>query len=201
MIARLLAERRRGRMDDATLLRQALVDRDAFALFYRQHAVALQKWFAYHVERDGQVVLELTAETFAEAIRSLERFRGTEPGSGTAWLFGIARNLAREHHRTQRVRDSARRELGVQPVAAVDWELESVDERVDRSRLAVELERAIAELPPAQRQAIRMRVIDELDYEEIAVATSSSQQSVRLRVSRGLAALRAEITPLEEESW
>lgn len=199
MISR-LSERRLARLNDAALLRRARHDRDAFAFFYRQHALPLQKWFAYRVERDGQIAAELTAETFAEAIRSLERFRGTEEGSGTAWLFGIARNLAREHHRTRRVRTTARHELGI-PLTAAEDDLDAVHRRIDRALLGAELNRALSELTPAQRQAVRMRVVDELEYAEIAAATASSEQSVRLRVSRGLAALRAEIAPpLEEEA-
>ena len=48
-------------------------------------------------------------------------------------------------------------------------------------------------LPPAQRDAVRERVLDERDYEEIAERLECSSQVVRKRVSRGLAALRAHV--------
>jgi RNA polymerase sigma factor (sigma-70 family) len=184
--------------DDAELLNGALRDREAFGLFYRQHALAVYRWFACRVESEGTVAAELTAETFAEALGSLPRFSGTAPGSGTAWLFGIARNLAREYHRRRRVRSEARQALGM-PCAADDI-FQQADRRIDSARLRTRLEEALAQLPPAQRRAVELRVLDELDYASIARATHSSQQGARLRVSRGLRALRAQlIAPTDEE--
>jgi DNA-directed RNA polymerase specialized sigma24 family protein len=56
---------------------------------------------------------------------------------------------------------------------------------------------ALASLPPAQRAAVEARVVEELEYADIAGALRCSEQVVRKRVSRGLAALRAQ---LEESS-
>lgn len=184
--------------DDAELLNGALRDRDAFAVFYRRHAVTVYRWFAYRVEREGALAAELTAETFAEALRSLPTFKGTAPGSGTSWLFGIARNLAKEHHRRRRVRDDARRELGM-PRGSLDGAFQDVEERVDVGRLRARLEESLAELPPAQRTAVTLRVVDELDYPSIALATETTEQAVRLRVSRGLRALRGQLASATKE--
>ena len=46
-----------------------------------------------------------------------------------------------------------------------------------------------AELPPAEREAVVARVIEERDYDEIAAATGATPAAVRQRVSRGLAKL------------
>ncbi|MBA3736255.1 MAG: RNA polymerase sigma factor [Actinobacteria bacterium] len=180
--------------DDAQLLNSALRDREAFGVFYRQHALTVYRWFAYRVDREGTLAAELTAETFAEALRSLPRFAGTTPGSGTSWLFGIARNLALEHHRRRRVRDEARRELGMPRVGVVDESFQNAEERIDSGRLRDELDAALAQLPPAQRQAVMLRVVEELDYPSIAHATASSEPAARLHVSRGLRALRNQLT-------
>jgi RNA polymerase sigma-70 factor (ECF subfamily) len=50
---------------------------------------------------------------------------------------------------------------------------------------------ALATLPDEQRLAIEARVLAEASYAEIAAALETSEQVVRKRVSRGLAALRA----------
>lgn len=185
--------------DDAELLNGALRDREAFAVFYRQHALPVYRWFAYRVEREGVLAAELTAETFAEALRSLPRFKGTARGTGTSWLFGIARNLARDHHRRRRVRDDARRALRMPRGGCVDESLQDAEERIDSGRLREELERALAELPPAQRQAVTLRVVNELDYPAIARIAETTEQAARLRVSRGLRALRGQLaSPMTE---
>jgi RNA polymerase sigma-70 factor (ECF subfamily) len=181
--------------DDAALLRAAMADREAFAVFYRQHALIVYRWFAYRVRSEGTVASELTSETFAQALRSLPRFKGTVPGSGTSWLFGIARNLAREHYRSRRVRDDARRELGMPVLEAVDLGFQEVEDRIDSERLRDALAVALSQLPTAQREAVRLRIVDELDYPAIASATAASEQTARLRVSRGLRALHARLAP------
>lgn len=187
------------RRDDAELLNAAVRDRAAFAAFYDLHAVAVYRWFACRTGREGTVAAELTAETFAEALRSLPRLRGTRAGSGTAWLFGIARNLAREHHRSRRVRDYARRELGMPRLVEPDVALDEAEDRADAVTLRGELERALAQLSPAQREAVELRVIDGRGYPEIARVTDTTEQTVRLRVSRGLRALRDQLAPVPSQ--
>lgn len=185
--------------DDATLVRAAAAgDREAFARFYASHAVPVYRYLAWRVGREGTVASELTAETFAEALGSLHRFRGRAPGSATAWLFGIARNLARDHHRHERVRNRARRELGLPLSAYLDDALAESDARIDAERLRMLLDEAIASLPDARRRAVLLRVVDGLDYPEVAAALETSPQAARLRVSRGLRALHQRLTSDKE---
>jgi RNA polymerase sigma-70 factor (ECF subfamily) len=186
--------------DDASLVRAAAAgDREAFARLYDLHALPVFRWFAWHVGREGTLASELTAETFAEALRSLDRFRGEAAGSGTAWLFGIARNLARQHARGRRVREQARRALGMPLAGYLDDDLERVPERIDADRLGVLLDEALAGLPEPQRRAVVMRIVEDLDYDEVACALQSSPQAARLRVSRGVRALRRRIATTNGE--
>ncbi len=52
------------------------------------------------------------------------------------------------------------------------------------------LDEALAHLPEAQQQAIRLRVVDDLGYDEAAEQLATTPQAVRARVSRGLSTLR-----------
>jgi RNA polymerase sigma factor (sigma-70 family) len=60
-----------------------------------------------------------------------------------------------------------------------------------------DLERALAQLPAAEREAIEGRVVDERGYAELAAELRCSQAVVRQRVSRGLRRLRS---AMEERS-
>ena len=188
----------REESDVEQLLAARAGDRLAFAAFYRGHALAVYRWFAWRVGREGTIASELTAETFAQALVSLERFRGIESGSGSAWLFGIARNLAREHHRRQRVGNAARRALGMPLAGYLDEAFEQADERGDSALLANALREALDSLPEAQRRAVTLRVVDELDYGTLSDALGTSPEAARLRVSRGLRALRIRLAPRKE---
>ena len=65
----------------------------------------------------------------------------------------------------------------------------AVDERMAAVSLAPLLRRAVGALPLEQRRALELRVLQELDYEEVAGALGCSQNAARLRVSRALRAL------------
>lgn len=185
------------RRSDAQLLRAARKDPDAFTTFYRLHADWMYRWFLGHVA-DPTLAADLTAETFAQALVALPRFRGTDDGSGTAWLFGIARNLLRRSYERRRVESMARARLGM-PIREFDAdELEAVDARLDAHALRKELDEALGSLPPELREAVELRVVDGLSYDEIALAVSVSEQNARQRVSRALRALSLKFASRKE---
>src|SRR5260370_16852104 len=76
-------------LSDEELLRRSGRDREAFLAFYGRHASVLFGWLTR--ETSNQVVAaDLTAEAFAEALRSQRRFRGAREGSPRPSLYRIA---------------------------------------------------------------------------------------------------------------
>ena len=182
---------------DADLLRAARKDADAFAAFYRDHAAWVERWLRSHV-RDPHVAADLTAETFAQALVSLERFRGRERGAGTAWLFGIARNLLRGYAARRRVETEARERLGI---AIRDYgpdEFAAADERLDANALAAEIAAALGSLPPELRETLELRAVDGLPYGEIAARTGTTAANARMRVARAVRTAGTRLTRNKE---
>lgn len=174
---------------DAVLLRAARRDPEAFRDFYRLHAEWVYRWLLTRVDTPQEAV-ELTAETFAQALVALPRFRGTEPGSGTAWLFGIARNLVRRSYERGQLERRARERLGMPARQYVAPEYEEVEEQADAAALAAEIAAALDGLTPELREALELRILHELSYEELARSSGISEPNARLRVSRALRAMR-----------
>ena len=173
---------------DAQLLALASKDPLAFREFYDRYAAWVRSWFLRQTGSDS-AALDLTAETFAQAWHASRRFRDMAEGSGAPWLFGIARNLLRQYHKHNRIESAARERLGL-PAAWADCEdYEAVDERLEAGSLAPALRLAIKALPREQRRALELRVVQQLEYEEVAGALGCSQNAARLRVSRALRAL------------
>ena len=154
---------------DADLLANARQDPAAFREFYDRYATWMHSWFSRQTGSDS-AALDLTAETFAQAWHSSRRFRDMADGSGAPWLFGIARNLLRQYHKHNRIESAAR-------------------ERMVASSLAPRLRMAVRALPAEQQRALELRVVQQLDYEEVAGALGCTQNAARLRVSRALRAL------------
>jgi RNA polymerase sigma-70 factor, ECF subfamily len=173
---------------DAQLLATASKDPLAFREFYDRYAAWVRSWFLRQTGSDS-AALDLTAETFAQAWHASRRFRDMADGSGAPWLFGIARNLLRQYHKHNRIESAARERLGL-PAAWADCEdYEAVDERLEAGSLAPALRLAIKALPREQRRALELRVVQQMEYEEVAGALGCSQNAARLRVSRALRAL------------
>lgn len=173
------------RRSDEALLANAGADDAAFAVFYSRYERLVLAFFVRSVG-NGALAADLTAEVFAEVVVSLDRF-DAQVGSGSGWLFGIARNvLARSRERGQ-VEDRARRRLGLPQLALADETIERIEASVTDGR-ALEL---LDGLPEAQRAAVRKRVVEELEYEEIARELRCSESVARKRVSRGLKSLRS----------
>ena len=143
-------------------------------------------WFRRRLHAD--LALELTAETFAEAVLSLKRFRDLSEGSALPWLYGIARNLLLRYLERQRVETRARKRLGMS-VPERDDAYDTVDERLRSDQLRDLLDDALAALPKGQRQAVELRIIEEMSYAEVGRALGCTSLAARLRVHRGLAAL------------
>jgi RNA polymerase sigma factor (sigma-70 family) len=177
----------KARRSDIELLRDAREDADAFGEFYRRHAVAVERWIRRQTP-DIATAADLTAETFAQALVSLKGFRGSSDESARGWLYGIARNLVRRYRRRGRVETATCQKLGIRLDHDLD-ELAEIEAQLDAARRAPALAKALDTLPDAQRQALQLRVVDEMDYDQAAALMGTSEQNARIRVSRALKAL------------
>jgi RNA polymerase sigma factor (sigma-70 family) len=170
---------------DADLLRRARRDPDAFVEVCRRHSNALGGWLQAELRDDG-IARELLAETLSEAWFARTRFRDPGDGNARPWLFGIARNLVRRLYRDRAIERRARLRLRL-PVPDDD-----AGDALERIAAAQQLG-SLDALPHEQRQALELRVVDDLDYAEIADRLDLTQEGARTRVFRALGTLRTQI--------
>jgi RNA polymerase sigma factor (sigma-70 family) len=177
---------------DAELMRAAEVDASAFGELYRRHAPTVHGWFRRRLEWAAS---DLTAESFAQAWLSRRSFRDEVGGSALPWLLGIARNVARESARKNEVESRARRRLGLPTDLASEDGFAAIEERLSPS---VALTDALETLPDHEREALELRVLDELPYADVAGRLGVRPAAARLRVSRALRRLSA--LPIKEDT-
>lgn len=173
------------RMSDEELLEAAAREPAAFAVLYDRYEELVVRFFLIRVG-DAEVAADLAAETFAAALAGARRFRRRK-GLAVGWLVGIARNTLAMSRRRGRVEARARRRLGLPPLVLTDELVERVE------ALGGPASELVDRLPPDQRDAIRARVVDERDYDEIAKDLRCSEAVIRKRVSRGLATVRHQL--------
>ncbi len=175
-------------VSDAALLRESRRRPDAFVEVCARHGDDLASWLRREV---GPAAAEdLLAETLARAWYARRRFRDPGTGSAGAWLQGIARNLVRDYRRRGAIETQARRRLRLPlEVAPID----EAEERVSAQLTYGGIGALVDALPDGQRDALRLRVVDELEYEEIGRRLAIDTTTARTRVHRALKALRSQI--------
>jgi RNA polymerase sigma factor (sigma-70 family) len=176
---------------DAELLGASGKDPGAFRLLYERWAEPLLG-YCYRRTLDPEVALELVAETFAIAYAKRHRFRDRGRPVG-AWLYGIARRELARYHRRRRVELRAIGRLAVQLPILDQPSIERVEELVDAAWWRTTLDGALARLSEAERDAVRLRVVEQLDYPTVAARLGCSEQAARTRVHRGLGRLAARL--------
>ncbi|MFL5945225.1 MAG: RNA polymerase sigma factor [Gaiellaceae bacterium] len=166
---------------DAKLLSAAKTDAHAFRELYERYA---ERVHGFHLSRtrDYEAALDLTAETFAQAWLSRSRFQDRANGSAAPWLFAIARNVLVTSVRRNRLERVARERLGL---LEARWREPEPD-----NRWLAGLDEALAALSDGELEALQLRIVEELSYDELGRRTGTTAGAARVRVHRGLVALR-----------
>lgn len=130
-------------------------------------------------------------EALLAAYRGFDAYEGRS--TPRAWLFGIARKTClkqlerRATHRRMSGATSSARSVSD---ASANEDAANGEELVLLQQRALHARRAVSELRPTEREALLLRYVSELSYEEIAAACQIDEAAVRKRVSRALQRLR-----------
>lgn len=154
---------------------------EAFEALYLRH----RAWCARVARRmtpDEAEAMDLVQEAF---LTLLEQFPGYEPrGEVTSFLYAVMRHRAltagRRRGRERRAR------VGLQLRLARTDEPRTPDEPPDTQRVRAAIDR----LPPPQREALLMRIVDGMSVAEVAAALDVPEGTVKSRLHHALAALR-----------
>jgi RNA polymerase sigma-70 factor (ECF subfamily) len=151
----------------------------------RLHSARVYR-LAYRLTGDPHDAEDLTQEVFVRVFRSLSSYT---PGTFEGWLHRITTNLFLDSvRRKARIRfegfadDAAERLAGREP---------SPSEAYDDTHLDADIQAALDSMPPDFRAAVVLCDIEGLSYEEIAATLGVKLGTVRSRIHRGRAQLRA----------
>jgi len=121
--------------------------------------------------------------------RARHTYRSERPFA--PWLHAVARNAAIDHARAQARR--ARREIPIETEGVLE-PVAAPAQAPPQVALSRELARALAEIPPRQREAVELIQLHELSVAEAAARVGVSQTALKVRAHRGYRALRARLT-------
>ena len=154
---------------------------------------------------DPEIARDLWAETWARAYESRSRFRGSTQAEREGWVIGIGRKVLASYYKRGAVHRRAMARLELERPPLTDADLERLERAAGLEMLRDELGRALADIPGPQQEALRLRIIDGLDYPEVARRMGVGEEAARARVSRGLRALAinvdAQVSDFEHGEW
>ena len=168
---------------------------DAFIALYERDAEAVLVFLTRRT-LDVEVALDLTAETFAQAWRGWGGVRTGSPEEVRAWLFTIARRQLGRYLRRGHVERRALRRLGVASPTLHEDDIGEIERAAGLSAIRSALGTELQKLSENQREALQLRIVDELPYPEVARRLGIPEPTARARVSRGLRALAAALEPI-----
>ncbi|WP_444961111.1 RNA polymerase sigma factor [Nocardiopsis sp. M1B1] len=183
---------------DATVIMLSLEEPTRFGEVFRRHAPALHRYAARRL--GGPDADDVVAETFHIAFRKRDRYDPAHPDA-RPWLWRIAANLVRRHHRTETRHYRALARTGVDPV--LEGFADRVSARVDAQSASKPLAAALAGLSARDRDVLLLVAWGDLTYEEVASVLSVPVGTVRSRLHRARKRVRAALraaTPLKEDS-
>lgn len=182
--------------DEVLMARIQKRDEDALTMLYYRHGKLLRSVISRCVY-DQQHSEDLLSEVFVEIWNRAEHY-SEEKGRALGWLITLARRRALDRVRRFQAYFRAEQRLRAQEegsplndqIADGDAELQSRD-------IGARLELALAQLPPAQAEAVRLAYQEGLSQREIVARTGIPLGTIKTRIELGLrklkTALRSEL--------
>jgi len=188
---------------DAVLVERAKTgDRTAFEMLVVKYQRRIERLIGRMV-RDVDIVPDIAQETFIRAYRALPQFRGES--AFYTWLYRIAVNTAKKALVDMK-RDPTISESALRPSSEDDDETyrpgnepisdETPESVMAANEIASAVEAAMEALPAELRQAVTLREIEGMSYEEIAEVMDCPIGTVRSRIFRAREAISARVKPL-----
>ena len=165
-------------LGDAVLVRRVTTgDRRAFGDLYDRY-VRMVRIVVASASQDSAVIDDLTQEVFLRAYQRLDRLRDSD--GFKSWLFGVAKNVAREHRR-KKSRD--RHQFVELEIAGDASDVALLEEEDELQLVLQELDR----LPDTEALAIRLFFLEEYDAEKTAETLGVSRSGVYAILKRACA--------------
>jgi len=188
--------------DQELVVRVQQGEKKAFDLLVLKYQLRVSKLVSRFLRNQSDVP-DVVQDAFIKAYRALPNFRGES--AFYTWLYRIAINTAKNHLVAQSRKNPANSidAQDAEDYGASEWlkEFASPEREALASELETIIHKTMGDLPPDLREAITLREIEGLSYEEIASVMDCPVGTVRSRIFRAREAIDSKLKPmLDDES-
>lgn len=180
-----LTQTREARPVSRLVPREEMMAEKSFSELYRLHVNNIYYYLLSRV-RNSADAEDLTSQTFITALENRHRLRN--PDKFTPWLYSIARNKANDYFRRAARRTFQPLEDDISPTPSPDPQ----ESQLKQERL-LDIERLVSQLSPSEQDYLRLRLIAELPFAEIAQVMRQSETRVKKSYYRLLERLQAQM--------
>jgi RNA polymerase sigma-70 factor (ECF subfamily) len=152
--------------------------------WYECYGAPLYSYLRFHLA-SPDLAEDLTAEVFLRALKSFDRF-DLSAGSPRPWLFRIAQNVLRDHHRQAK----RRQQLPISAMWDLEYQAPSPEERLLWEEEVAGLLRGMEQLSVNDREIIGLCYGSDLSTAEAGEILGLSDAATRTRLWRALGRLR-----------
>jgi RNA polymerase sigma-70 factor (ECF subfamily) len=154
---------------------------DNFLAYYNQFKDKIYNYFLYRVGFDKALAEDLTSEVFIKALKGFASFDETQKFQ--SWIYAISHN-----HLVNYYSRAAKKPISLEGLE--DFIQIEDDNQFEEKYEAGQVLQVIDNMETGDRDVLRLRFVDELDYREIADILHKEEGAVRTQVSRSLEKLR-----------
>jgi RNA polymerase sigma factor (sigma-70 family) len=176
--------------DETLMLAYAAGDASAFEQLYARHRGPLYRFLLRHL-RDPALADEFFQDTWQRVISAREGWK-PEAAFGT-WLYRIAHNRLNDHWRASKHRPAAPVDADERTARVPDHD--TPERQLSEFEQRRQLQLAMDELPPEQREVVLLRLEQELTLEEIGEITGVGRETVKSRLRYAMDRLRTRLNP------
>jgi RNA polymerase sigma-70 factor, ECF subfamily len=169
--------------DERSLLQAARENPAAFARLYDRYVPTLYKYLLGKTRNVAEAE-DLTSQTFLSALENLPGYR--EQGNFRAWLFSVAHNKWVDFYRKNK------RQLSTNeyPLAGTENDFLKDVIQGEKSRALAVL---VQKLPESDAELIRLRLVAELEFKEIALLQGKSEAAIKKAYYRLIERMKKEM--------
>ena len=175
-------------------------DKKAFGMLVEKYQRRLNRLLSRMV-RDQSEIEDIVQDSFIKAYRAIDNFRGDS--AFYTWLYRIGINTAKNHLVKLGKRPKAMNEVDIEEIENFEdapdlRNHETPESTMMSSEIVASVNQTIEALPSELREAISLREMDGLSYEEIADLMNCPIGTVRSRIFRAREVIAEKLKPLIE---
>ena len=174
--------------DEQLMQRAAHGSERAFEELYNRHARRLQGFFSRRLGGDSDLAADFMHDTFLRLYAAREKYH--EGNSFRAWLYTIAYNLCKNHHRNQLAIVSG--DSVAEEATEADIEVE-----LDETILHNALREALKSLPEPYAMLFSLHYEEELTIPQIAQITDLPEGTVKSRLHKTMNIIKQQLKQYE----